>query len=410
MIEQGDTMRTQRSLIALVMLGSGMLACQDSPEAEASASATETGTSSSSADSGTGSASGSDASTDAETDSGGEVPVNLDIDAYPFETLSEYHFFAGELSGQVPNAGVVHYTVASPLWSDAAHKGRFFAIPDGTTIAITEDNEWEFPPGSVFIKSFFFDQDRGEGEDLRIVETRLLVLEDDGNWQSYGYLWNDEQTEAFQVKAGADVYLDFVDADGQTHEQLYLVPDQNVCESCHQRDDVTLILGPTTRQMNTMWTIGGEDEGPVNQIDWLAANGYFSTDVGPSSDLPVLVDPAGDASVDARARSYLHGNCAHCHRPGGAGGSSGLKFAVWEDDPASFGVCKLPAAAGPGAGGRSYDIWPGEPDRSIIPYRMASEDPEVKMPELPNLLADDFGVELIEAWITQMPGEPCEVE
>ena len=41
---------------------------------------------------------------------------------------------------------------------------------------------------------------------------------------------------------------------------------------------------------------------------------------------------------------------------------------------------------------------------------MASEDPEIKMPELPSLLADDFGVELIEAWITQMPGEPCQAE
>ncbi|MBV1857368.1 MAG: hypothetical protein KUG77_03075 [Nannocystaceae bacterium] len=358
---------------------------------------------------GTTGSSGTTAAVDTDTDTDGEVPtepVDLDIDAYPFETLSEYHFFQGPLGDLVPNDGVISYTVAAPLWADAAEKGRYFVIPEGSSIGFTDQNEWDFPTGSVFIKNFYFDQDRGEAEDLLIVETRLLVLEGDGNWQSYGYIWNDEQTEADQTKAGADVYIDYLDEAGDPQSQLYLVPDQNVCESCHQRDDQTLILGPTTRQMNTTWPIGGQGE--VNQIQWLLDNGFFGGEVPSVAELPALANPAGDASVEARARAYLHGNCAHCHRPGGAGGSSGLKFAVWVDDPAEYGVCKLPAAAGPGAGGRSYDIFPGSPEMSIVPFRMASEDPEVKMPELPSLLADDFGVQLIEAWITQMPEDPCE--
>ena len=396
----------RRTLQLLSALAVGLTACGGSSGA-AGTSDTETATGTA-ADGGTASG-GEDTDTESDTDTEGTAePVNLDIDTYPFETLSEYRFFVGNLADLTPNAGVIPYTVASPLWADAAGKGRFFAIPEGSKIGFTERDEWDFPEGSVFIKNFYFDQDRGPAEDLRIVETRLLVLEADGDWQSYGYLWNDEQTEATQTKAGADVYIEYVDASGEAHEQLYLVPDQNVCESCHQRDDQKLILGPTTHQMNTVYAMDGGAE--VNQIDWLAEHGFFEGDVPPSQDLPALAQPDGDASVDARARSYLHGNCAHCHRAGWAGGSSGLKFEVWQDDPADYGVCKLPAAAGPGAGGRSYDIWPGEPDKSIVPYRMASEDPEIKMPELPNLLADDFGVELIEAWITQMPGDPCEAE
>lgn len=398
-------MRNRHGLLFLSAL-SLLTACGDDGDAGADTDASSEGTTES--EDTTGSSEGT-ASTDTDTDTDGEVPaepVNLDIDAYPFETLSEYNFFQGDLGDLVPNEGVVSYTVAAPLWADAAEKGRYFVIPEGSSIGFTDQNEWDFPTGSVFIKNFYFDLDRGEAEDLRIVETRLLVLEADGNWQSYGYIWNDEQTEADQTKAGADVYIDYLDEAGDPQSQLYLVPDQNVCESCHQRDDQTLILGPTTRQMNTTWAIGGEGE--VNQIDWLRDNGFFGAAVPDSGELPALANPAGDASVDARARAYLHGNCAHCHRPGGAGGSSGLKFEVWQDDPAEFGVCKLPAAAGPGAGGRSYDIWPGSPEMSIIPFRMASEDPEVKMPELPSLLADDFGVQLIEEWITQMPGDPCE--
>lgn len=390
-------MRTKTIALLLSAAAVALPACGDDAGGAGDAgSDTEPSTSS---DDGTG--------TGTDTDAPAEPP-NLDIDAYPFEKLSEYNFFVGDLVDQVPNTGVVSYTVAAPLWADAAEKGRFFVVPEGASIGFTEQDEWDFPAGSVFIKSFYFDRDRGPGEDLHIVETRLLVLEADGNWQSYGYIWNDEQTEATQTKAGADVFIDFVDENGDAQEQLYIVPDQNSCESCHQRDDRTLILGPTTRQMNTDWPIGGPGSAPVNQIDWMAEQGYFGGAVPSGSDLPALANPAGDASLDARARAYLHGNCAHCHREGGAGGSSGLKFSVWIEDPADYGVCKLPAAAGPGAGGRRYDIWPGQPDNSILPFRMASEDPEIKMPELPSLLADDFGVELIEAWISELPGGDCE--
>ncbi len=403
-------MRTRHGLLFLSALSLVTACGDDGPGADADTDASSQGTSATSGTTGSSeTTASSDTDADTDTDTEGEVPVdpvNLDIDEYPYETLSEYNFFRGELADLIPNDGVIPYTVAAPLWADAAEKGRYFVIPEGSSIGFTEQNEWDFPTGSVFIKHFYFDQDRGEAEDLRVVETRLLVLEADGNWQSYGYIWNDEQTEADQTKAGADVYIDYLDEAGDPQSQLYLVPDQNVCESCHQRDDQTLILGPTTRQMNTTWDIGGEGE--VNQIEWLVDNGFFGGDVPAAAELPALANPAGDASVDARARAYLHGNCAHCHRPGGAGGSSGLKFAVWVEDPAEYGVCKLPAAAGPGAGGRSYDIVPGSPEMSILPYRMASEDPEVKMPELPSLLADDFGVELIEEWITQLPGDPCE--
>lgn len=346
--------------------------------------------------------------TEGGTETTGEPapPVNLDVDSYPLDRLSEYGFFVGELADLEPNASVIPYTVNSPLWADGAEKGRFFVMPEGTKITRTEEDEWLFPVGTVFIKTFYFDVDLGAAEDLSIIETRLLVQSAPGEWDSHIYLWDDVQIDAEHVKAGADVTLEIIDASGQPDSQLYLVPDQNVCESCHQRDDEVRLLGPTTAQMNAEYEIGGE---LVNQIDWLAANDMFDAAVPAASTLDAYPNPAGDAAVDARARSYLHGNCAHCHRPGGDGGASGLKFGFNETDPADFGVCKLPAAAGGASDGRRYDIFPGRPDLSIVPFRMASEDPEVKMPELPSLLADDFGVVLIEEWITAMPPDPaCE--
>lgn len=328
----------------------------------------------------------------------------IELSELPLPTLSEYGLFVGDMVEGEPAPGVVPYTVAAPLWADAAGKGRYFLLPEGQTATLTERSEWEFPEGTIFIKSFFVDLDRANPEtDLKTVETRLLVNEQD-RWHSYIYRWNEEQTEATRIKAGADVRISYLDEQGQPAEQLYIIPDENTCGSCHERDDVLGVLGPTTAQLNTEVERDGER---VNQLQWLADEGLIAQDLPEPSTLDAFASPAGDASLDARARAYLHGNCAHCHRPGGGGGSSGLKFSAWETDPAQFGVCKVPAAAGPGTGGNAYDIVPGHPEQSIVVFRMASTDPEMKMPELPSLLADDFGVDLVSEWIAAMPERDC---
>jgi uncharacterized repeat protein (TIGR03806 family) len=329
----------------------------------------------------------------------------------PYERLSDYGFFAGPLAEMTPADGVVGYTVAAPLWADLAGKGRFVVLPDGESGTFTERDpqgahasEWSFPRGTTFIKSFFFDLDRREptGE-ARIVETRLLVHEDEG-WQSYIFVWDDAQEEAVREVAGVDVDIEYTAADGSTAMQRYIVPDQNTCETCHLRDDVVVLLGPITEQMN----VDVEHDGATkNQIDLFAELGVLAGAPDPAT-LPRFVAPDDEtADLDARARGYLHGNCAHCHRPGGGGGPSGLSFLAWETDPAVYGVCKIPAAAGGGAGGRTHDIVPGDPDASIVPFRMATTDSEIKMPELPSLLSDEFGVELITAWIAAMPADDC---
>ena len=44
-----------------------------------------------------------------------------------------------------------------------------------------------------------------------------------------------------------------------------------------------------------------------------------------------------------------------------------------------------------------------DPEESILVQRMASTDPDVKMPELPSLEVDQEGVKLISDWIAAMP-------
>jgi hypothetical protein len=71
------------------------------------------------------------------------------------------------------------------------------------------------------------------------------------------------------------------------------------------------------------------------------------------------------------------------------------------------GRCKLPIAAGQGTGNRPWDIVPGKPDDSILPYRMESDDPGVMMPELGRSVVHAEGVKLIRDWIAAMPAQDC---
>jgi uncharacterized repeat protein (TIGR03806 family) len=337
---------------------------------------------------------------------GGDDAPPYDPGDPPYEKLSDWGFFEGDLVAQQPADDVILYRVAAPLWADFAGKGRYMRLPEGGKIDYTDMDAWSFPEGTIFIKTFFFDTDRSTDDDApRIVETRLLVQESTG-WESYIYLWDDAQEEATRVKAGADVDISYTDESGAAQTQLYLVPDQNTCSDCHERDDVAQVLGPITHQLN----VDAPPESAIqgNQIDAFAELGLFASAPGPASALPAFAEPDGTADLDARARAYLHGNCSHCHRPGAGGGPSGLSFLAWEGDPATFGVCKVPAAAGGGAGGRQVDIFPGDPEASIVPFRMRSTDTEIKMPELPSLLADDFGAQLVSDWIAAMTYPPCE--
>jgi uncharacterized repeat protein (TIGR03806 family) len=315
----------------------------------------------------------------------------VDLDRVPYANLAEYGFFTGALADERPATGVVPYSVAAPLWADHAGKGRFMVLPPGTVIDPSDADEWAFPVGTVLIKSFSYSKDQRDPDATRtLIETRLLINEADG-WSGHTYIWDDAQTEATRLVPGRRIEVTFTDAAGEVDTRPYIVPNTNQCKSCHEIDDRERPLGPVTRQM-------------MGQLDALRAANILDSE--PAADTP-LVDPFGDAPLDERARSYLDANCSHCHRAGGGGGPSGLVLLATEDRPSTYGVCKSPVAAGPGAGGRIHDITPGAPDESILVYRMSSTDPEIKMPEIPNLLVDDVGIDLISEWITAMDGS-CE--
>jgi parallel beta-helix repeat protein len=323
----------------------------------------------------------------------------------PYARLSDYGFFEGPLKDLKPVQGVLPYSVNSPLWADHAGKGRFIVLPDGETIGFDAHKPWSFPKGSIIIKNFFFDLDRSDGQDgaSRLIETRLLIKGEE-KWSPEIYVWDSEQSDATYVFAGAEVDVEYVDKEGADAKQVYLVPSAVQCGSCHEKDDELEVLGLVARQINKDIRKGDQT---VNQLAWLSEQGAFENKP-PSDGYLTLVDPYHSTDdIDAAARSWMDANCAHCHRDGGAAGATALFLSADEDDETKLGICKSPIAAGSGAEGLEYDIVPGNPDASIMVFRIASTDPEVKMPEIPNLQVDEIGLQLIVDWIQEMPPKKC---
>jgi len=324
----------------------------------------------------------------------------------PLRKLSEYAFFVGPLRDMRPNNGVIAYSVNAPLWSDNAYKGRYIAMPEGgqLTPVADGDEDWQLPVGSIVIKTFYFDLDRTTPDEgpYRINETRLLFVTDHGI-VAETYLWNDEQTEAVRFVAGTRINMQVIDADGTSANQQYVVPNKNQCANCHSRSDKIHMLGLTTAQLNRE----SLEEPGRNQLELWQSAGMIAGDLGDTALLPAYDKPFVSGSLNGQARAYLHGNCSHCHRTGGAAGVTGLWLLASVTEEYRIGICKGPVAAGAGTGSFHDDILPGHPERSIMPFRMSSVDPEIKMPEMPNLVADQQGVALIQAWIADMPPVAC---
>lgn len=305
-------------------------------------------------------------------------------------------------------ASVIPYEVNSPLWSDGADKVRGMAIPTGKKVHVkncaaeptacgqgaADDGKWVFPVGTVLVKHFGFDD--------KLVETRLFIRFDESTWAGFSYQWNEAQTEAMVVPDDR-VKVSF-NTGKRTVEWHY--PNRIDCTKCHTRE-AGWSLGPETAQLNR--TVGG-----TNQIDRIAALGVLDA-APPKPYKAALVapypsqagSPAASATLEQRARSYLHANCANCHRPDGEYADIDLRY-----DTAfkNTGVCGVaPMRADLVAGNLHLD--PGKPENSVMWLRMNTPpDPQggktLRMPQIATYVIDTEGLKVVGDWIKSLAACP----
>lgn len=314
--------------------------------------------------------------------------------------LSETGLFA-DTSQHEPMDGLISYSVNSPLWSDGTVKQRWMAVPGNETVTFAEKGAWDFPNGTVLVKSFSLPPDnRGI---TRRIETRLMAKQS-GEWYGYSYRWNDEQTDATLVDAaGEDELFQIASDDAQVTEFKWRYPSRSECMVCHSRA-AKFVLGLSTEQMNRVhdYAQGQSDyQGTMaSQIDTLFHIGLLGKEPQPpkpSNALPRLVSPSdSNADIELRARSYLHSNCSICHIDAGGGNSKIVldyftpreKMNLIDAEPlhAKFG---LPSPK---------IIDPGSPENSILLRRISTRT-EGNMPPLASHRIDEQAVALIKTWI-----------
>lgn len=282
-----------------------------------------------------------------------------------------------------PSDALIPYDVREPFWSDGARKERYMALPEKATVSVSEEGDLIFPVGSVLVKQFHLKD--------QLVETRLLLNQEQTGWIGYSYQWNKEQTEAHRLETSADV-----DWDGQ----LWHYPSSAECAQCHT-PAAGHALGPEIRQLDRPFHYTGSGLW-ANQLDTLASLEVFDRPLPGSLREPTMPASRDErASLEQRARAYLHSNCANCHRPKGISQSN----MDWRYDTpmALTESCDKPPKRGDLGIAEARLIAPGEPERSILWQRMAHQDAH-RMPPLGSHRIDQEGADLVAEWIRSLEG------
>jgi len=341
----------------------------------------------------------------------GSFPVTLD--AWGLLLIQN-----GEL---IPNDRVLPYDLKSSLFTDYAHKFRTVYVPKGQQGSAADIID--LPVGSILSKTFYYPKNaegllksRAESLDfgerglrldqVKLIETRLLVHLDEG-WIGLAYVWNEMGTEATLEITGAQFDL-ALQTGGEEQLFRYVVPDFNQCQGCHienMKEGSMAPVGFKSRHLDKPYEYLHKAD---NQLVHFASLGLIDSLIDDSvgEDYSHTVDWRDSShSLEDRARSYLDINCGHCHNPTGPADTSGMFLSRNTTEPLRLGFCKPPVAAGQGTGGRLVGISPGQPDNSILVYRMGSLDLGAMMPELGRSLVHEEGVELISEWISELEGD-----
>ena len=204
--------------------------------------------------------------------------------------------------------------------------------------------------------------------------------------------------------AGSDRALTVIDAKapGGKRQQTWHYPSRTECLTCHN-PWAGYTLAFTLPQINRDHDYNGAT---VNQLQAMQHAGLIELLHNPEEGDRFLMPPPlknphdRTAPIEDRARSYLHANCAHCHRFG-AGGSVDLDLKsdsqlehmkILEVRPVQ-GTFEIPSA---------HILSPGDPYRSVLYYRMAKLG-RGRMPHMGSEVADEAGLRLMHEWIRQLP-------
>lgn len=345
--------------------------------------------------------------------------------------LSEYQLFSSQCNPTAgPSARGLAYDLSVPLFTDYTTKYRFVFVPENTKASYVsgidteienattgrvetnyvDDGTLNFPVGTVIVKTFSLPEDTSDrGFDKEeLIETRLLIHRESG-WIGLPYVWNADKTDALFDDNGELYANSKLTHKGEEYTFTYGVPDFQKCSVCHSSGSEILPIGPKVRLLNSDYDYGDAIE---NQLERWIAKGILDGESLPLSadresvatfNDDVNLDDIQPEALEGYAKSWLDINCAHCHSTGGKASNTNMyvEYTRPFSDEVGHGVCADPVS-GAGAGFQ-YIIEPGNSARSLLSFRMSTDDSGDRMPPLGRDLIHIEGNALVNKWINSLP-------
>lgn len=348
--------------------------------------------------------------------------VSADAPKFP-RKLSESGLFQATAKHQLA-AGVLPFEINAEQWSDGAAAQRFIAVPGTEPIRlrpkpkIVPNSQFsravDYPLNSVACKTLSVEMTAGDPNSRRRIETQLLHF-DGREWQGYTYEWNDDQTDATLVeRSGKNRTLQIQDAKspGGKKTLTWRFSARAECIRCHNPwSEYTLAFN--LGQLNRDFNFGKTTDNQLRTYKHIGLMEDITDEADPNDppgwkeptktigELPRLTPPFDEtADINARARSYLHANCAHCHRYNGGGSSYiYLMHELSLKDTKALGTRPTQGTFGIH---EAQILTPSDPYRSVLYFRLSKIGPG-HMPHLGAKIVDERGVKLIHDWIRQLP-------
>ena len=341
--------------------------------------------------------------------------VTADLTQVPYPTLSEYHFFIGDLKKQIPSLNVLPFAPASALFSDYAHKKRFVWMPIGSKATYNGDDKvLELPVGASLVKTFYYDNVQPSNT-TRIIETRVLIRKTTG-WIFADYVWNAAQTEAYLDLNGSFTNVAWKDENNVIKSTNYRIPADSQCIICHKQKqtvdgtEVTKFIPIGIKPQNLNWNYN-YTSGSKNQLEKWVEKGYLENNFSYPTVNNTTVDYSDTSkSLEFRARSYVDANCSHCHQVDRHCDYRPMRF-DFKDTGSSDGLINMGACVNTSDlqdFPQELDkiVTPGNINKSMMYYRLNTTNEMYRMPLHGRTIIHDEGIELIEQWINSL--HPCE--
>jgi hypothetical protein len=272
-------------------------------------------------------------------------------------------------------------------------KQRFLLLPPGKKIDNSDGKRWDFPVGTIFIKTFF---DEG-GAPPRPIETRLIRrIGGPDAFDQYDYAvyqWHADGADAdlLDIQKGRTPVMITIKALGAPF--VHQIPSREDCGQCHESNGkvAQTFIGFDELRLGTKLTAAA----PHTQLEDLAP---LFTQAPPAKPTEIV---EADARL-LRIKRWVFGNCVHCHN-----GRPGI-FDLHPDMFVANTVDKPAEASGIAPPANWKRVVPGKPEMSIlfVETRQTMLPTGLKpMPPVGVAVPDAPALADLKAWIMALPAK-----